>query len=150
MPEVMLDSNLLVLLIVGTADRSYISRHKRLKTYTEDDFDLLQQLLTDMSAVIVTPNILTETSNLASQIEEPARTHIAGAFRAFVSLAEERYIDSKQAVEQPEFRRLWLTDVGILEEMNSACVLLTADRDLYLAALHRGWKAENFNYLRQL
>jgi hypothetical protein len=150
MPAVMLDANLLVLLIVGSADRSYIARHKRLRAYTEDDFDLLQDLIAPMSTVIVTPNILTEAANLASQIGEPARTEIAAKFQTLVDIVEEHYIESKCAVEQAEFPLSWLTDSGILHDMTGGSVLLTADLDLYLAALRRGLTAENFNYLRRL
>lgn len=150
MPAVLLDANLLLLLIVGIADRTYIRKHKRLQAYREADFDLLQQLIAPMSAIVVTPNILTETSNFAKQIAEPARTHIAVAFRAVLEVLQERHVNSSQAVAQPEFPRLWLTDAGILTQMDSAQVLLTADHELYAAALSRGMIAENFNYMRQL
>lgn len=150
MPAVILDANLLLLLIVGTADRGYIRKHKRLQSYAEADFDLLGQLIAPMSGIVVTPNILTEASNFAKQIAEPARTHIAAALRALLAVIDERYANSRQAAEQPEFPRLWLTDAGILNEMDNTQVLLTADHDLYVAALNRGLAAENFNYLRQL
>ncbi|MGH9477535.1 MAG: hypothetical protein ACRD1C_14630, partial [Terriglobales bacterium] len=59
-----LDSNLLVLLTVGTASRAYISRHKRLQAYSEADFDLLVEVIAPVSKVMVTSNTLTETANL--------------------------------------------------------------------------------------
>jgi hypothetical protein len=150
MPSVLLDANLLLLLVVGATDRSYIKRHKRLKAYTESDFDALQEIIQTMTGIVVTPNILTEVSNLAKQIAEPARAEIALTFRALVHGLEESYVPSKQAAVQPEFTRLWLTDAGILEELTDGHVLLTADLGLYLAALNRGKVAENFNYRRQL
>ena len=148
MSAVLLDANLLILLIVGTADRTYIGKHKRLRDYAEDDFNLLLRIIAPMSPIIVTPNILTEASNLVSQIAEPARTQIAMTFRALVGVVEERYVESRRAVDQIEFPRLWLTDSGILDEMSETRVLLTADLELYLAALHRGHQAINFNHLR--
>jgi hypothetical protein len=36
-----LDTNLLVLLVVGMTSRAYISRHKRLRAFLESDFDVL-------------------------------------------------------------------------------------------------------------
>ena len=62
---VVLDANLLVLFVVGIASPSYIAKHKRLAAYTENDFALLTDLLSAAGSVIVTPNIVTETSNLA-------------------------------------------------------------------------------------
>ena len=103
-----------------------------------------------MSALIVTPNILTETSNLLSGIGEPARSHIADTFRQLIGSLDERFVHSTRAVEQPEFPRLWLTDAAVLTELVNSHVLLTADLDLYLAAAQRGYTAVNFNHLRQL
>ncbi len=42
------------------------------------------------------------------------------------------------------------TDCAILDALGPAHRLLTADFDLYLAALNRGHDAVNFNHLRQL
>jgi|SRR3954452_22944379 hypothetical protein len=148
MPAVLLDSNLLVLLIAGNTDRGYVGRHRRLRAYNESDFDLLVEFIAPMSAIIVTPNVLTETSNLLRQIAEPARIQIAQTFRAFVALAQERYVESATAVEEPDFPMLWLTDAAILHELSDALVLLTADLDLYLAAIRQGHSAVNFNHLR--
>ena|SRR2546423_4054991 len=150
MATVLLDSNLLVLLIAGMSSREYIGKHRRLRDYSEEDFDLLLDFIGPMSAVIVTPNILTETSNLLSAIGEPARTHIAGTFQQLVGAWEERFTQSVHAVEQSEFPRLWLTDAAILHEMANSHVLLTADLDLYLAASQRGFTAVNFNHLRPI
>lgn len=150
MASVVLDSNLLLLLVVGLADRTYIGKHRRLQSYSERDFDLLRQLIAPMSTIIVTPNILTEVSNFAKQIAEPARTRIATAFTVLLDELSEQYVSSKQAAAQAEFSRLWLTDSGILNQMTDENVLLTADLSLYLAAEQRGYKAINFTYQRNL
>ena len=150
MPTVLLDSNLLVLFIAGMSSREYIGRHRRLRDYSEEDFDLLVEFIRPMSALVVTPNILTETSNLLSGIAEPARSHIADTFRQIVGSMDERFVQSTRAVEQREFPRLWLTDAAVLTELANSHVLLTADLDLYLATSQRGYSAVNFNHLRQL
>jgi len=150
MPTVLLDSNLLVLFVAGMSSREYIGRHRRLRDYSEEDFDLLVEFIRPMSALVVTPNILTEASNLLSGIAEPARSHIADTFRQIVGSMDERFVQSTRAVEQREFPRLWLTDAAVLTELANSHVLLTADLDLYLAASQRGYSAVNFNHLRQL
>jgi hypothetical protein len=146
--SIILDGNLLVLLIAGTASRDYIGKHRRLRDYNETDFDLLLQLIKNASRIIVTPNTLTETSNLVQLISEPARAHIAETFRALIGKFEERYVTSIRAAEQPEFARLWLTDCALLDELANSHMLLTADLDLYLTAANRGYNAVNFNHLR--
>ena len=150
---IVLDSNLLLLFVVGLASQGYIAAHKRLQAYSTDDFVLLQRILSAARKVVVTPNILTETSNLAGQIAEPARTHIYRVLKALVEDAlavEEQYVESRQAVARDEFTRIGLTDSAILEITTVSHTLLTVDLDLYLAALKQGYKAENFNYLRNL
>ena len=46
MKAVVVDTNLLVLLVVGLANSNFIRKHRRLHpTYTVNHFDLLQRLL---------------------------------------------------------------------------------------------------------
>lgn len=148
--NIILDANLLLLLIVGLASQDYIATHRRLQSYTVEDFILLQRILA-AAKVVVTPNILTEASNLAGYVAEPARTRIYRVLKALVEGGmEERHVESRQAVARDEFLRIGLTDAAILEMATASHTLLTVDLDLYLTALNRGLKAENFNHLRDL
>ena len=153
---IILDANLLLLFVVGSTSRDYIQKHKRLQSYTDDDFILLMKMLSTASSIIVTPNTLTETSNLAGYIDDPARTKIYEVFRALVEAPEnqecfqECFIESRVAVARTEFVRLGLTDSVLLHIAAEAGTLLTADVGLYLAALYKGLKAENFNHYRNL
>lgn len=149
---IILDSNLLLLLIVGYTSTVYIQKHKRLKSYTGDDFELLKDILDHATNIVVTPNTLTETSNLAGHIADPARAEIYAVFRAFVGDAgvEECFVQSKVAVTRTEFVRLGLTDSALLHIATESRKLLTADVALYLAALHLGLDAVNFNHYRDL
>lgn len=146
--RIILDTNLLLLLLVGSTSKEYISKHKRLGAYSEMDYDLLKKFL-HASNIFVTPNILTETSNLIGQIAEPARTKILIFFSEYIKSANERYCESRQAITRKEFIRLGLTDSVLLHEMTDSFILLTADLDLYLAAINEGYKAVNFNHLRE-
>ena len=147
---IILDAHLLLLLIVGTTSRDYITAHRRLREYTDADFLLLTQMLTAASKIVVTPNTLTEASNLAGYIAEPARTRIYQTFRAIVAAdgTEERYTESKVAVTRTEFERIGLTDSCLLQIATAPHMLLTSDLQLYLAALNQGLQVENFNHLR--
>lgn len=47
---VVIDSNLLVLLVVGTASRDYVAKHKNTKeNFDVDDFELLGLILAEFS-----------------------------------------------------------------------------------------------------
>jgi len=147
---VILDSQLLVLLVVGVTSRKYIGKHKRLSAYTADDFDLLCDYLTHFQSIVATPNTLTETSNLLRQIGDPIRSEILTMFRLLsCEQAEERYVTSISVMDTLEFVRLGLTDSALLMVATESHHLLTADFDLYLAATQRGLDAVNFNHLRE-
>ncbi|HEY5237460.1 MAG TPA: PIN domain-containing protein [Rhizomicrobium sp.] len=149
MRVVVIDSELLVLLVVGIASREYISRHRRLRAYTEADFDLLSDLISRYSEIIVTPNTLTEASNLLGYVNEPIKRHVFDVFRKFIGISGETYLESKLASERDEFVRLGLTDSVLLKASEGDRVLVTADLDLYLAACASEHHAVNFNHLRE-
>ncbi len=148
MSTLLIDTMLLTLFVVGSASRDYIPRHRRLRPYGATDFDLLVDLVSQASDVIVTPNILTETSNWVKMIGEPARSHIAATFQLFVGIFQEQYVTSSEAALDAEFSHFWLTDSGILRELTNGHVLLTSDFPLYAAALQRKFRAVYFNELR--
>lgn len=148
--EIILDTQLLVLYVVGLASPQYIRRHKRLGSYTEADFDLLSNMLARAPYVVVTANVFTETSNLLPYIAEPARTRIMEKFRELVASLDENYVPTEQAAQRAEFVRLGLTDAALLEAGDASSTLLTADFGLYDAALRSGRQVENFNHYREL
>jgi hypothetical protein len=74
---VLIDSNLLLLLFLGTYDRRQIATNDRLSKYSEDDYDLLIQVLRPFTRIITTPNILTEVSNLSNAIPQKRREAIS-------------------------------------------------------------------------
>lgn len=146
-----IDANLLVLFVVGCASRGYISHHKRLKKFSDEDFDLLFEIISRASSVLVTPNTLTETSNLAVYgVEGRLKEKILELLREFVLKTEEQYLSSNLATGHPAFVRLGLTDATLLEVIKNSACLLTVDLDLYLAAMDQGANAVNFNHLKDM
>lgn len=63
--QLLVDTNLTLLLVVGLTDREYIARHKRLAAYRVADFEALGATLRASSEMVFCPNVWTETSNLA-------------------------------------------------------------------------------------
>ncbi len=145
---VVLDANLLVLFVVGAASKDFIARHKRLSAYTVEDYVMLRGLVSRARSVLVTPNTLTEASNLASQIAPPARTRILQVLQTLVAETAEIYVPSKLASKRSEFIRLGLADSVLVELGSQDVTVVTADLGLYLAMLDKGAAAINFNHLR--
>jgi hypothetical protein len=144
-----IDAELLVLLVVGTASRAYLSKHRRLRAYSEADFDLLKDVITSYAEIVVTPNTLTEASNLLGYVNEPIRSQVFAVFKAFIENVEETYLESKTVSAQEEFIRLGLTDAALLGTNERGSVLITSDLDLYLAAADKEYEVLNFNHLRE-
>lgn len=145
--RLLIDSELLVLLIVGTASPGFISAHKNLKAYSKADFDFLLSFLALVPNVVVTPNTMTEASNLARQIREPIRTLVGETLRALALLQDEVFVPSRNAVTRPEFTTVGLTDSVLLTLMRPTDVLLTADHLLVDLANAAGHEVINFRYL---
>lgn len=146
--SLIIDANLLVLFVVGTTNRSLVAKHKRLKAFSLEDFDLLSRLVESAAEVLGTPNALTEASNLLGYIGEPARTQVFETFRTIVLSTPEEYGQSRIACNTKEFLGLGLTDSGLMEIATNSRSILTTDLDLYLSALERGVSAINLNHLR--
>jgi len=147
---IVLDTNLLILLVVGQASRCYIDKHKCLKAFTCCDYDLLKSIFSQASSIRFTPNTLTETSNLLKRIDEPARSDIFRKFADMINLFDESYVESRFGARQTEFVRLGLTDsILLLLSGNPSLVLVTADLGLYLAATGRRLNVVNFNHQRE-
>src|SRR5437667_6470122 len=65
---ILVDSNILLLLLVGNFNRRLISKFKRTQTFDEQDYDILVDLLANFGSIHTTPHVLTEVSNLSRSL----------------------------------------------------------------------------------
>lgn len=163
MKEWIVDSNLLVLLVVGITNPAIISKHKRLTGYRPEDFyRLLDYIGVPATAregeqngvesiVLLTPNTLTEASNLLRQYAEPDRSKLLDTLKIMVESCTESPTESREAVGAPVFKRLGFTDSALFMIATAERPLLTVDLDLYISVTRRDHRAAvNFNYHRGL
>ena len=146
---ILIDTNLLVLFLVGSTSRGLIATHKRTRAYTVEDFGLLEGLVADSAAIVTTPNVLAETSNLIRQCDRARLAAILDTFRRFAAQAPERYVPSAEAAAAEQFRRLGLNDVAVLMAQAEDATLITDDLDLYLSSATVGKKVVNFSHERE-
>jgi predicted nucleic acid-binding protein len=149
MRQIIVDTNLLILMVVGLTDRALIRKHKRTKQFEEEDYDLLMEVLSNFDQILTTPHILTETSNLAAQTHEDALLAVRAKLRALFDEQQEDFAPSISIAKNPLFVRLGLTDCAILSLVKNKIPLLTVDHDLYLAAAGISDLVVNFNHVRQ-
>ena len=144
------DTSLLLLFVVGSVGRNLIAKHRRLQGYSREDYETLVNLLGHVDHLYVTPNTLTETSNLLAQHGEPERSLFLEHLRAIIQESREVVVGSIEAAGNNEFVNLGLTDAALLEAISSETPLVTVDTDLFVAALAKGhYHAVNFRPLRQ-
>jgi len=141
-----LDTNLIVLLVVGLADESLVPQHKRTRAYSINDFRLLLKIISNFEDVTVIPNALSEASNLLDFEGDGLPKKIFAQFSRLVASSKEVYVPSSDALQRNEFRRLGLTDAAMLEMGKNNFHVLSADVGLYLAALKAGYAASNFTH----
>ncbi|MDY8108602.1 hypothetical protein U0C82_05460 [Fulvimarina sp. 2208YS6-2-32] len=144
----LLDTNLVVLLVVGMLGPQYIRSHKRLQRYDETDFAILKTLVAASSGLVFSPHILTETSNLLRYVDEPLRSRLSLVLMRLIDTTEERVVASRTAAQDRHFSRLGLADCVLLHLARNDAVLLTDDLPLYLAAASAGFDAQNFAHIQ--
>lgn len=147
---VVVDANLMVLLVVGSASKEYIAKHKRLREdYTTDDFELLGLIISEFSDIVLLPHILAEVSSLARQIANPARANIQEALKTLIATATELPIPSAHGAQRDEFGELELTDAVTLHLCNMSVngirpTLITTDTDLANSAHSAGYSVIDY------
>ncbi len=147
-----IDANLLLLLIVGSVGRDLIAKHRRLRKFAAEDFDRLINLLDRVDQIFVTPNTLTETSNLLSQHRNPERSLFFDKLKCIIEVSKEVVVASADASRNNAFKQLGLTDAALLEVATAETPLVTVDLEMYLAAVEKGGQdtAVNFTHLQNL
>lgn len=147
---VFVDTNLFLLLLVGSADRNLIMSFKRTRQYVPEDFDLLVDFLSRFRLLVTTPSVLTEVSNLAGQLGEASRAPVFLKFSAIIARHLKEFRESKVIAEQRGFVRFGLTDASIVSIVKDRFLLLTDDFRLAQYYAHTGGDVINFNHIRVL
>lgn len=121
---IVIDTNLLLLILVGSIDEECIGKIKGTKMFSKGDFRTLIEVLDPFKRYIITPNVLTEISNLVGKEKDYYKRQIFSKLIEMMSLNsfEEKVIESKNVIMENSFCYLGLTDVGIIK---------LAERDSY-------------------
>ena len=129
-----IDANLLALILIGSVDRKLISKHKRTRQFTSDQYDYLVKVISPLQNIFVIPNSLTEVANLLTKTKD---TRFAEKLAELIQHSIEVVSPSKTAVKNSWYLRLGLTDVALLEVISPQRPLLTVDLKLFNAAMHK-------------
>lgn len=148
MHSVLLDTNLLLLLIVGFCDKDLIGKHKRTNNFVAEDFDLLVKSINGYDILWVTSHCLAEVSNLLKQTHNSQAKKLLTFFRTFVAKFNESHIPKEVILKNNFVMRLGVADTGIIIKSKRVSCVFTVDFNLYNEISRKGYKVINFNHLR--
>jgi len=141
------DTNLLVLLVVGSVNRRRIGQFKRTSSFEEKDYDLLRDLLRGYR-IFSLAHVLSEMSNL-TDLSGDEQAQARQILREAICAIEEPIMPSRTAVQNSVYTRLGLTDAAIVESARThGCAVLTNVLDLTLALQQQDLPAANFTHYR--
>lgn len=126
--EIVIDTGPLLLYLVGSYDKRYLSRF----SYDEHEFLLLIRFLSGFKKVIVTPQVLAEASNLAKRRlkEEHYQIFICRSIVLLAGIWEE-YVAKDEILKRSELPRFGTTDASLLSTVDRDKLLLTDDAPLF-------------------
>jgi hypothetical protein len=149
MRSILVDTNLLLLLVIGYAGKQYIGTHKRASQFVEEDYDLLVATLSKFQTLWVTSHCLSETSNLLRQTHVNLSYKLAMVFSEIFKTAQESHIPMERILGDTLLIRLGVSDTGFAIKSKKVSCSLTVDFDLYSELIRLGRNVINFNHLRQ-
>jgi hypothetical protein len=145
--DLLLDSNLLLLLLVGTYDPNLIGAFKRVADYDAQDYDILAAYARGFENLVATPHILTEVSNLANSLPQHIKPDWFGHFFRLIVQMDERQLSAAGLAGLPEFPIFGLTDAALCY-LADTVVVVTADGRLCSHLQRRGLQAIGFDEVR--
>ena len=130
MPKILIDTNALIILILGMIDPKLISKHKRTSIYEETDFWELISLIPDFKSLIVLPNVWTEVDNILNHFNGGHKQLYIEKITETIKRSSETYVESTIGSEHFSFYDLGLTDALILTCAKECSLLITSDTKL--------------------
>jgi hypothetical protein len=130
---VFIDTELLVLFLVGSVDANHIRNFGRTAKYTEEDFNKVSDFIELFRNKITNPYVLAETSNHLGRSND-YRT----ALKTYIDLfLHEKYLIAKELVNNISYCEIGLADTSIIETSKDTYLIFTADNrfNLYLSSM---------------
>jgi len=112
---IIIDTNLMLVYIVGIYDPDYISQFKRTNKYDIEDFKYIHSVLSYFRKHITTPHIITELSNLSMKIQDNRLVAYFSVFEKLLKEMDEEYINKDEVLGLPLLPKLGITDLTIIE-----------------------------------
>lgn len=139
----LIDTNLLLLYIIGSFNIELIREFKRTSHFTIDDFYLISDFIELFESKITTPNILTEVSNLMGN-----KPNLRALLKIYISNSEEKTQESIKVVQNDAFITFGITGAAIIEISKNSYLVMTDDNPFYGILVNKGIDTVNLDELR--
>jgi hypothetical protein len=148
--DLLLDTNLLLLWVIGKTDVAFIRRFGRTKErFEESDFALLTKCFGLFKRIVSTPNIVTETSHFLDAIKDnPRKIAAYSKLHEIVENVDERYLPSLDVLPHPATTKFGVADAANIIIAESNVLLLSIDAPLVGWARSHRLPAVNYTHLR--
>ena len=137
---IVIDTNALIILILGQIDPKLIDSHKRTSIYEERDYYDLLSVVVNFENLVVLPNVWTEIDNLLNGFTGNHKYYYIQSITSIIKKSSEKFISSINAVKSESFYSLGLTDSLLLELAKECTLLITSDSSLSDQAKAKGIK----------
>lgn len=127
---ILIDTNALIILILGLIDINQIGKHKRATVYQEQDFYNLMEFIGDINNLVVLPNVWTEVDNHLNGFTGEHRNDYIRNIRDTINKTTEVYLESVSVTKEHFFIELGLTDSLLLQYAHNCNFLITSDSKL--------------------
>lgn len=133
--RVLLDTNLLLLLLVGSFQRERVPAFKRTAHFSLAQFDRLGAVLSEFGKIVTTPHVLTEVNSLANALPDYLKFSWHAHFAEAVATLFEVVHSAEAITQQDAFLPFGFADAAV-QLASSDVLLLTEDNRLasYLRA----------------
>ncbi len=142
---VLIDTNILLLYLVGSLDLNLIREFKRTSHFTEDDFNLISNFIKYFDLKITTPHVLTEVSDFIDN-----RQHLQSVLKIYVGNTREIFINSMELSKKDTFLTFGLADTSITYTAKDKHLIFTDDNPLYGFLINSKIDAVNSDQIRMI
>lgn len=137
---ILIDTNALIILILGQIDSRLIDTHRRTSIYEEQDYYDLLSVIVKIENLIVLPNVWTEVDNLLNGFNGEQKYQYITKITETIKSTSEKYLNSLIGIENDCFFDLGLTDSLLLNLAKECELLITTDSTLSDYAIANGIK----------
>ncbi len=117
----------MVLLVVGQYDPDYITRHRRTRGFSANDFEQLFRLIQDYETLWLTSYCLAEVSNMLMYDHRSAKQ----CLKVLKSIPfRESHYSKELILEHRSFYRLGVSDVSVVRKSKRVSLTITLDKPL--------------------